>query len=44
MYAMKIANNMGCPMCAPFIVIEEYDHRKVRMGRFLILKEKGEER
>lgn len=40
---MKIANNMGCPTRTPLLVVEEYDHWKMRMERFFIGKEKGVE-
>ena len=42
MYSMQIANSMGCPTHAPLLVVEEYDHWKVRMERLLHCKEKGE--
>ena len=42
MYSMQIANSVGCPSRAPFLVVEEYDHWKFRMERFLLGKEKGE--
>ena len=34
---------MGCPSHAPLLVVEEYDNWKVRMERFLLGKEKGDE-
>ena len=43
MYSMQITNIMGFPFRAPFLVVEEYDHWKVRMERFLVGKEKGGE-
>ena len=39
---MQIANSAGCPTRSPVLVVEEYDHWKVRMERFLHGKEKGE--
>ena len=40
MYSMKIENSVGFPMHALLLVVEEYDHWKVRMERFLVSKEK----
>lgn len=34
---------MGCPTRAPLLIVEEYDHWKMRMERFLVAKEKGVE-
>ena len=34
---------MGYLTRAPLLVVEEYDHWKVRMERFLLGKEKGQE-
>ena len=42
MYSMQIANSVGCPTRAPLLVVEEYDHWKVIMERFLLAKKKGE--
>ena len=42
-YSMQISYSMGCPLSAPLLVVEEYDHLKFRMKRFLVGKEKGEE-
>ena len=39
---MQIVNRVGCPSRAPLLVIEEYDHWKVRMEMFLLGKGKGE--
>ena len=43
MISMQIANSVGGPTRAPLLVVEEYDHWKVRMERFLLAKDKGEE-
>ncbi|XP_052621758.1 uncharacterized protein LOC128127334 [Lactuca sativa] len=43
MISMQIANSVGGPTRAPLLVLEEYDHWKVRMERFLLAKEKGEQ-
>ena len=40
---MKITNSIGCRSHAPLLVVEEYDHWKVRMKRVLVGKENGEE-
>ena len=40
---MQIANSVGGLIRAPLLVVEEYDHWKVRMERFLLAKDKGEE-
>ena len=44
MYSMQIENRMGFPSRAPWLVVEEYDHWKVRMERFLLGKEKCEDK
>ena len=43
MISMQIANSVGGPTHALLLVVEEYDHWKVRMERFLLAKDKGEE-
>ncbi|XP_052622501.1 uncharacterized protein LOC128127835 [Lactuca sativa] len=41
--SMQIANSVGGLTRSPLLVVEEYDHWKVRMERFLLAKDKGEE-
>lgn len=40
---MQIGNSVGFPSRAPFLVIKEHDHWKVRMEIFVVGKEKGDE-
>ena len=42
MISMQIENSIGGPTRAPLLIVEEYDHWKVRMERFLLAKEKVE--
>ena len=42
MHSIQITNSMVCPTCFPLLVVEEYDHWKVSMERYLLGKEKGE--
>ncbi|XP_023770935.1 uncharacterized protein LOC111919603 [Lactuca sativa] len=43
MISMQIANTMGGPTRSPLLVVEEYDHWKVRMEKFLLTKDNGEQ-
>lgn len=41
LYSMHICNNVGFHTQIPLLVVEEYDHWKIRMEHLLISKEKG---
>lgn len=43
LYYIQIANNIGCPMRALLLIMEECDHSKMGMERFLKTKEQGDE-
>lgn len=40
LYSMHITNNVGCPTRPSLLVVNEYDHWKIRMESFLTSKEK----
>ncbi|XP_023762117.1 uncharacterized protein LOC111910511 [Lactuca sativa] len=40
---MQIVNSVGSPTRSPLLFVEEYDHWNVRMERFSIAKDRGEE-